>query len=205
MVDVKRGWFLPQTPDLLGMLRTQAHITIEGMDALVAWTRGSGSGDALRQAEHRADDAKRALWRALRLAFTTPLDAEDLFTLSANLDEILNAAKDLVREMEVIELAPDTATQEMAVLLADGTRHLAEAFSNLGGPNDGDATDAADRAIKSQRQVERVYRQAMSALLAEHDLRVVMGWREVYRRLSRIGDVVLMVAERVWYAVVKEA
>jgi hypothetical protein len=32
-----------------------------------------------------------------------------------------------------------------------------------------------------------------------------MGRREVYRRLSRIGDLVQAVCERIWYAVVKEA
>jgi hypothetical protein len=36
-------------------------------------------------------------------------------------------------------------------------------------------------------------------------LREVMGRRELYRRLSRVGDGIIDVAERVWYAVVKEA
>ena len=63
----------------------------------------------------------------------------------------------------------------------------------------------ADAAIKSQRRVEHAYRPAMSALLQVADLREVIGRREVYRRLSRIGDLVHTVAERVWYAVVKEA
>ena len=45
----------------------------------------------------------------------------------------------------------------------------------------------------------------MSALLEEEDLHEVIGRREVYRRLSRIGDLVHVVAERVWYAVVKES
>ena len=45
----------------------------------------------------------------------------------------------------------------------------------------------------------------MSALMEVDDLREVMSRREMYRRLSRIGDLVHIVAERVWYAVVKEA
>jgi hypothetical protein len=45
----------------------------------------------------------------------------------------------------------------------------------------------------------------MSALLQETDLHEVMARREAYRRLSRIGDQVHRVAERVWYAQVKEA
>ena len=103
-----------------------------------------------------------------------------------------------------MELVPDAATHEMAILLADATQHLADAFARLS-DQAGDTTECADAAIKSARRVEHVYRSAMSALLAIDDLREVMGRREVYRRLSRIGDNVHAVAERVWYAVMKEA
>ena len=157
----------------------------------------------MRECEHRADETKRQLWLALRDAFSPPLDAEDLYTLSADLDEVLNAAKDLTREMELMDMAPDAPTHEMVILLAEAVGHLADAFERLAG--DGDATESADAAIKGQRRVEHAYRAAMSALLQVADLREVMGRREAYRRLSRIGDLVHTVAERVWYAVVKEA
>jgi hypothetical protein len=44
----------------------------------------------------------------------------------------------------------------------------------------------------------------MSALLDVDDVREVIARRELYRRLSRMGDLTHAVAERVWYAVVKE-
>jgi uncharacterized protein Yka (UPF0111/DUF47 family) len=197
-------WFLPEDPDLLGMLRQQAAITVEAMDALIVWSAGDVTASVrVRECEHRADVTKRELWRTLRDAFSPPLDAEDLFSLSADLDEVLNAAKDLTREMEVMGMEPDAATHEMVTFLAEAVGHLAGAFGRLG--RDGNATDLADRAIKSGRRVEHTYRGAMSSLLQVADLREVMGRREVYRRLSRIGDLVHIVAERVWYAVVKEA
>jgi hypothetical protein len=120
---------------------------------------------------------------------------------------VLNASKDLVREMEVMNMAPDAPTHEMVVLLAEAVGHLDDAFSHLGdhGDTTDEATEAADAAIKSQRRVEHCYRAAMSALLDNADLREVIAWREAYRRLARIGDLVHHVAERVWYAVVKEA
>ena len=92
----------------------------------------------------------------------------------------------------------------MSVLLADATQSLSDAFARLG-TQEGDSTECADAAIKSARRVERVYRSAMSELLQVDDLREVMARREVYRRLSRIGDHIHVVAERVWYAVMKEA
>ena len=200
-----KRWFLPDNPHLLDMLGRQADITMDGMEALVAWAGGDpAAGDTVRDREHQADDQKRELWRALREAFSPPLDAEDLFTLSAELDEVLNSAKDLVREMEVMNLEPNEPTREMVGLIADAVRHLVTAFTQLGSAA-GNATEEADAAIKSQRRVERAYRSAMSALLAEADVATMFAWREIYRRLSRMGDLVHAVAERVWYAVVKEA
>lgn len=198
-------WFLPKNPDLLGLLCEQSAITVDGMQALVVWAAGEpAAGDQVREYEHRADAKKRQLWLELRNAFSPPIDAEDLYSLSSDLDEVLNAAKNLVRELEVMELTPDEATHQMVILLAEATQHLADAFARLG-EQPGDTTECADAAIKSARRVEHVYRSAMSALLQVDDLREVMGRREGYRRLSRIGDHVHAVAERVWYAVMKEA
>ena len=45
----------------------------------------------------------------------------------------------------------------------------------------------------------------MAALLGLDDLREVMASRELYRRCARIGEDVVDVAERVWYAVVKQS
>lgn len=200
-----RRWFLPDTPDVLGMLRTQLETTAAGVTAFAAWAHGDETRAAdVRALEHRADEEKRALWRALRTAFVTPIDAEDLFVMSAELDEVLNNVKDIVREADVWSMAPDPAMAEIAELLVTGVHRVGDAFVHLGGPGD-DATEAADAAVKSQRSVERVYRRAMSTLLEHADPREVLGRRELYARLLATSDRLSAVAERVWYAVVKEA
>lgn len=202
----RRHWFLPETPDVLGMLREQTAITLEGMEALVAWANGEASAiDRLRDCEHRADDRKRELRAALTAAFTTPLEPEDIFELSRGLDRVLNNAKNTVREAEVMETAPDGAIAEMAAELAAGTRQLADALSALGQKEEALATAAATDAAKSQSRLEHVYRRAMSALIATDDLREVAAKRELYRRLARTSDDLREVAERVWYSVLKES
>ncbi|MFN8224159.1 MAG: DUF47 family protein [Gaiellales bacterium] len=198
-------WFLPESADVLEMLRRQLAVTTEGMDALVAWAGGDAAGaDRVRELEHRADDVKRELQRALVEAFTTPYDAEDIYTLGRGIDWILNLSKDAVRESEVMACAPDQAVADMAACLRAGVGHLDEAVACLQTHTPG-ATDFADRAIKTERELERVYRRAMGRLLEIDDLREVTARRELYRRFSRIGEVLTEVAERVWYAVIKEA
>jgi hypothetical protein len=199
-----RRWFLPESPDVLRVLSEQAAITVEGLEALQAWASGDAAAARhVRQCEHRADERKRALRAGLTAAFTTPLEPEDLFELSRGLDAVLNGAKDTVREAEVMFAAPDAAIAEMAACLADGCRELAAAFAELGG-DAGAATAAADRAVHAQRTLERVYRAAMSALIDTGDLRELAARRELYRRLSRTSDGLVDVAERVWYAVLKQ-
>jgi len=200
----RRRWFLPESPDVLAMLRDQAAITLEGLDALVAWAGGDADAvDRLRQAEHRADDRKRELREALGVAFTTPLEPEDIYELSRGLDRVLNGAKNAVREAEVMETAPDPAMAEMAAELVAGAQELAAALTALG-RDAALATEAATRAAKSQSRLEHVYRRAMSALITVDDLRQIAAKRELYRRLARTSDDLREVAERVWYSVLKE-
>ena len=45
----------------------------------------------------------------------------------------------------------------------------------------------------------------MSGLLEATELREVAGKRELYRRYARIGEAIEHVANRIWYAVVKQA
>jgi uncharacterized protein Yka (UPF0111/DUF47 family) len=204
---MKRTWFLPATLDVIGMLREQAAVTIEGIEALVGWADGDVSGaERVRELEHTADHRKRELFAALTASFTTPVDAEDLYMMSKHLDDVMNGAKDAVRESEVMALAPDEHVVKMVGCILEGVRHLDDAFRLLrpDGGEDGSKTDAADMAIKSERHLERHYRHAMSALLEVDDLREVMGRRELYRRFARIGDSVVEAAERVWYSTLKE-
>lgn len=204
MTSVHR-WFLPETPDVLGMLRAQLEVTIHGMDALVDWAQGDASaGERVRAAEHEADEHKRELQRALVEAFTTPYDAEDLYTIGRGIDWVLNLSKDAVRESDLMACPPDAAIADMAVLLREAVGHLDDAVHGLQ-VRDGSATAAADAAIKADRRLERVYRRAMADLLSVDDLREVTSRRELYRRFSRISEQVSDVAERFWYAVIKES
>jgi len=200
-------WFLPETPDVIGMLRRQADISAEGMAAFAEWAGGNNARD-VRVAEHQCDEVRRGLVDAVSEAFTTPLQPEDLFQLSRDLDKVINGAKNTVRESEVMGVPPDQATADMAVLLAEGVDHIRTAFSALGlrlGKSPVSATEAADAAVKSQRNLERVYRQAAGDLLQISDIAEITARREFYRRISAISDDIVSVADRIWYSQVKES
>jgi uncharacterized protein Yka (UPF0111/DUF47 family) len=192
-------------PDVRGLLRAQVDVTRDGVEAFEAWTRGeSGAADRVRDAESRGDVAKREVLTALRGAFVTALEPEDLFSLSRGVDRILNYTKDLVNEAELLGAEADPGLAEMAALLRAGLDHLDDAIGRLESDADG-AIAAADAAIRKARDVEHVYYRGMAGLLELQDRSERISRRELYRRGERIGEAVIDVAERVVYAVVKQS
>ncbi|TIC81328.1 DUF47 family protein [Nocardioides sp. GY 10113] len=202
---MRKHWFLPENPDVLGTLREQADTTVEGAAAFAAWADGEAAqGAAVRACEHRADALRRRLSDELRQAFSTPIDQEDLFTLAERLDVVLNGLKNVVRDAEAYAVAPDAPMARMAADIEAGVRHLHAALTHLTDPGDL-PTREADAAVACERRMEEAYREAMRGLLALGDLREVAARGELYRRTLEVGERITRVADRVWYAVVKEA
>jgi uncharacterized protein len=200
-----RRWFLPETPDVLALLRVQLKVTIIGLDAFATWAGGdAAAAEAVRDAEHAADAAKRELLEAPRAAFVTPMEPEDVYALSRGVDWILDHARDVITESEVMACPPDARIAEMAALLAEAVRRVDEAIACLGSEA-GDATTAAEAAIRAERRLEKTYYNGMAILLEVEDRTERIARRELYRRCASIGETVIDVADRVVYAIVKES
>lgn len=202
---MSKRWFLPETPDVLATLHEQAAVTRQGMSAFVAWAAGdTAQADVLRQAEHDADDVRRRLAQQLRNAFTTPVDQEDLFTLSERLDTVINMAKNVVREAELLGVDPTPITGRLADEALAGVDNLAAAFDAL--LDDPDVPTArADAATKCGRHMEKLYARGILEVSSLADFHEAVAMREHYQRCLRIGEAIELVADRIWYAVVKEA
>lgn len=201
----ERRWFLPETPDVLGSLRAQMAITLEGVDAFAAWARGEDvAATVLDDAGHRSHAAGRALLGELRAAFVTPLEPEDLFALSRGIGRVVDYARDVVGEAAVMDSRPDAGVAEMAGHLGIAVRHLDSALVALDRHPDA-VTAEADAAIAAVARLDETYARGMAALLEVQERSDRIGRREIYRRCQRIGEVVADVAERVIYAVVKQS
>lgn len=200
-----RHWFLPESPDVIGILVRQCEIAVAGLDAFDRWAQGDAeAAAALREAEERGDRAKRELLEALRAAFVTPLEPEDAFALSRSIDRILNAARDIIVEAEVLDCPPDAGIAEMAQLIRAAVDELREAIAGLAGDRDV-AVARADAAVGLERKLDAAYTRGMAGLLGVDDRSLRIGLRELYRRCAGIGDVVIESAERVIYAVMKQS
>ena len=63
--------------------------------------------------------------------FITPFDREDLFKLSAKLDEVLDYAKTSVDEIRLFKITPDDEMTEITTALHEMSEHIILAVSNI--------------------------------------------------------------------------
>jgi uncharacterized protein Yka (UPF0111/DUF47 family) len=142
-----RSWFLPEEPDVVGYLRAQIAITLEGIDAFERWAEGN-DGKAVEEInalEPRGDAKKRELMEELRAAFVVPLEPEDIFTLSRGIDWVLDGIVDLVAEAGVLARGPDQGIAEIAGWMREAMQRLDAAIAALGDDDDA-ATGAWPRS-----------------------------------------------------------
>jgi uncharacterized protein len=198
----------PRMPDFYGLINAQCDLVCAAMDVFVDFmeTGDQATGDRVRAMEKEGDDLKARNMGILSRAFATPMDREDIYRAIVTIDEILNYAKTTVREVEALEITPDSHMAEMARLLRDGSNALREGYAKLATqPASADINAAAAR--KAERNTEKVYRAALAELFHADEHIAALGKktdkaevdamryvieifkrREVYRHLSNAAD-----------------
>ena len=187
----RRGIFdavFPQEYDFEAMLTHQAECTLTGMEALIAWLDADTltAPDELIRIGDDVDRVRYELEDLLLEAFSTPFNRQDIYTLSRNIDYILNYAVDTAREMYAFDVLPDPPIREMAQALLSGTRHVVEGIRSIGT----DKAQVEECIRKGRTQVHSIedrYIACMAELFRTDDVMEAMKKREIYHHLHDGG------------------
>lgn len=179
--------------DFFEILIEHSRLVYEGYRTLTRYMRGTGDRDELAEAifqtERAADDQRRILIDRLNKTLITPIDREDLFSLSREIDTVLDAAKSTVEEMRVFQVDPMDELAQMSEILQTGTLELHEAFKSLR-RYPGVAREHAISAKRTENHMHHVYLEALAKLFNRTDLPAghLMKVREIFRHLNRSSD-----------------
>lgn len=213
----------PVAPDFYALLNQQCDLAVASTGKLVDFMENGDLEIALeiRELEHEGDRLKARNLKALNESFATVIDRDDIDRGIRSIDEILNYSKSTVREVEALQVTPDSPMAEMAKRIHEGTGSLRRGYVLLGS----DAEKAESEALaahKAERHTEKIYRQALSqlfdddrlvtrvrnagadgALTAAREVVRMFRRREVYRHLSNAADRVALASEYLLDSIVK--
>lgn len=198
------GIFEP-TVDFYDLLNRQCDKTLEGTRALSKWLKDGGNDrcQVVRDLEKEADEMKLDLARKLVKSFVTPFDREDIYELSTTMDEVINSAKNVVREMEAMEIkSQGTRLVEMADILVEGATYITNSVHAL----KTDLRYAAEQANLSRKidtRSAKIYRAAIQELLETDDFKKIFRTKEVYNVMLTGAERVNAVGEKLLHAIVK--
>ena len=197
------SWFLPHDEPVLALLVTQWRTVEKTLDTVVSWTRGSVTlaevTRALDAAEDQEREQRRTLHSRVRAAFSTPLDAEDIYELGERIGMFHRQLYLLVREADASNTAPDHGLEGILAAVSAAASPLGAALMMLPAS---EAANVADEAVERLEGADQAYRLALSALTRE-DVHLELCRRELYRRAEHVTEAAARIAHRAWYAVCK--
>jgi len=173
----------------------QTSLTVKGLELLKIYLeqRDPDTARQISQVEKEADEVRRILIEELMRTFVTPIDREDIFSLSREIDDVLDYANTTVDEMEILDVAPTTYMQRMASLLYEAAVEIELAVERLLDNHASVASIHVQRAKALENRVETVYREALADLFSGKDVSAehimeILKIREIYRHLSNAAD-----------------
>jgi len=206
----RRLWLqvVPEMPDFHGMLEAQADNLCITLNALSEYLYSGEVQDADRVNEfvEQGHALRDSTLHQLYSSFITPIDREDIYTLSMAIDHILDYIKNTMREVELLQIEASECMQSMATELAKGAASLGLGLAKL---RAGEAEEVAEtvKTREAERRVEDLYREVLELMFQGEeyrqlvdgqeppDVRVCLDYvvtrikrREVYRHLSNAAD-----------------
>ncbi|MDD1743782.1 MAG: DUF47 family protein, partial [Methanomassiliicoccales archaeon] len=174
----------PPRYDFNGMLENQANEIVKGVREFVEWLKvGDGAPlDEIAASERKADQIRHEMEQLLQEAFSTPFDRQDIYSISRQMDQVMNFSYSTAIEMAAFKVDPDPAIRGMAQSLLDGMIVLAAGVHMMHGTVH-DPQGMISEIRRHAREVEGAYVESMSLVFRNDDAITAMKKREVYHHL----------------------
>ena len=202
--------FLPREEKFYELFSEQARVIVESSRVLLDGARAGNShltaaAVKLVSLEQRGDELIHEIFTRLNQTFITPLDPEDIHSLSSHLDDILDGIEDAAHRIVAYKLEPiPDIVVELCQLVHDCTKAVQRAIEAL-------STNklVLEHCIEVNRledEADRLVRLTVADLLdKETNAITVIKLKEVYEFLEDTMDACEDVADVLQSVVVKNS
>jgi len=160
----------------------------------------------LKLEEHAYDEVVGRIISSLDQSFITPFDREDIHTLAASLDDILDNMEETAHRFTVFRIErPTKETVALAKIIQECCLHLEHAIRALRTMSNAEVIQGHLREItRLENEADTIYRDTDSALFANPpEILMLIKWRELYGWLEETVDACKDVAQVIVEIVIK--
>jgi predicted phosphate transport protein (TIGR00153 family) len=174
---------------------------------MLADTSGDYTGHVaqIKSIEHSCDELTHSISTRLNKSFITPFDREDIYMLSAGLDDIVDLIDDSARAMAIYGVNESTPhARQFGDVIQRMAEQLHEVVSMLSRPN-----GISPRLVEIHRlenQGDDIYHAAIAKLFQNAtDPIHVIKWKDIYEKLEATIDRCESVAHIIESIIIKHA
>jgi uncharacterized protein len=155
--------------------------------------------------DQEGDRITHDIIQRLNQTYVTPLDREDIHELAAALDDVVDYTEEVADYLGLYKIeAPMTQAQELATVLHQSARQIAEAMPRLRGFKD--LSHYTVEINRLENDGDRITREAIASLFDNGiDPMVVIRWKDIFERLEEAIDATEHVANILEGVVIKNS
>jgi predicted phosphate transport protein (TIGR00153 family) len=192
-------FFLAQVKIILEASRTLLDAALSGNSSLVA------AAAKIRTLEERGDEVIHEIYKRLNQTFITPLDPEDIHSLSSHLDDVLDGIEDAAYRMVAYRVEPiPPMVIELCKIVHQCAETLGQAFEALGTKRP--VLPYCIEVNRLEEVADQLGRDAVTELFrSESDPVTLLKLKEIYEFLEQTTDACEDVADALQNVVVKNS
>ena len=155
--------------------------------------------------EQHGDRITHDIVQRLNHTFVTPIDREDILSLASGLDDMVDYIEEAADYLGLYKIeAPMDQAQELARVLHQSARQIAEAMPRLRGFQD--LSRYTVEINRLENDGDRITREALASLFDNGiDPMVVIRWKDIFERLEEAIDATERVANILEGVVIKNS
>ena len=184
---------IPKEEKFFVMFKDMTKNTIQGAELLKEmldkFEDPVASQKRIKEVEHRGDQLTHDIIQKLNKSFVTPLDREDIYALSAALDDVMDLIDASAQRIVMYNVEkPTPEAKELAFIILKATQAVDRAVSLLGGKLEAIYEHCVE-TNSLENEADRVCREAISRLFDEEkDPIQLLKWKEIYETLEKVTD-----------------
>ncbi|HUJ23415.1 MAG TPA: DUF47 family protein [Bryobacteraceae bacterium] len=203
--------FLPREEKFYSLFLNQVDIITEAARLLLQGVKAGESRLAdvakeIKKLEHNGDDVIHEIFTRLNHTFITPLDPEDIHSLSSKLDDVLDGIEDAVHRMVAYRVSPiPHGMVELSEMIYVCSRTMKKAFEALHDKKK-EVTEHCIEINRLENEADHLMRGLVAELFEkEKDCITLIKTKEIYEFLETTMDHCEDVADVLGNVVVKNS
>jgi uncharacterized protein Yka (UPF0111/DUF47 family) len=181
---------VPQERRFFDLFRQQGELVAESLTELSkSLLEGRSRHPRLRDLEHRCDDVTREIYELVARTFVTPMEQEDILTLAASLDDIVDLAEEVSDKLVLYRVSQVTEEARLIGECLDRAGvEISRAVENLDGFEG--MEEHRLELHRLENEGDALHRDALAHLFGNDDLpaTAVVKWKDIYDLLEQTMD-----------------